>query len=119
MIAFRGSSLTERPRPLNSSSGGLLDAAHAMAEQSIAAIRREGCRCALVDASPLRPGRRRSAGQSNRKGRRRESGRGEERFIALRSEIAGGLRSGSLSPEGARSLIREAGFDEFLRVATS
>ena len=71
-----------------------------MAEQLADSVWREGCRCAIIDASPLRPGRGRS--HSHSKGRRLESDRAMERFYGLVATLADGLRTGSLSPEVAR-----------------
>ena len=94
-----------------------MDPAHAMAMQSVEALWRGGHRCALIDATPMRPGRGRRAGPP--KGRRREGPGGRERFDETIRSVEDGLRSGSLSPAAARRAIREAGLEESIRVAES
>jgi hypothetical protein len=94
-----------------------MDPARAMAEQSVGALWREGHRCGLIDATPMRPGRGRRA--SHPKRRRREGRGGWERFEEAVRSIEGGLRSGALSPGAARQRAHEAGLGEFIRVAES
>ena len=86
-----------------------------MAEQLADRVWREGCRCAIIDATPMRPGRGRS--RSPRKGQRLESDRAMERFYGVVASVADGLRTGSRSPEAARQKVREAGLESFVRVA--
>src|SRR6516225_8584088 len=88
-----------------------------MAEQLADIVWREGCHCAIIEASPMRPGRGRR--RSPRKGQRLESDRAMERFYGLVASVLGGLRTGSLSPEAARQKVREAGLESFVRVAVN
>lgn len=76
---------------------------------------REGYRWAIIDASPMRPGRGRR--RSHSKGRRLESLRAQERFEGVVAAVVEGLRNGSISPEVARQEVRQAGFESFVRVA--
>jgi hypothetical protein len=85
-----------------------------MADQLAGRIWREGCRCAIIDASPMRPGRRRK--RSHDKGRRLDSDRAMEQYYGLVASVADGLQTGSLSPEAARQKVREAGLESFVRV---
>ena len=94
-----------------------MDPARAMAERSVGAIWREGHRCGLIDATPMRPGRGRGAGHP--KGRRREGRGGRERFEEVVRSIEDGLRSGALSLGAARQRADEAGLGEFIRVAAT
>jgi hypothetical protein len=91
-----------------------MDPAHVLAERSVEAIWRDNYRLGLIDATPKRPGRGRQAGHP--KGRRREGRSGLGRFEEAIRSIEGGLRSGQLSPGAARSRVREAGLEEFIRV---
>ena len=88
-----------------------------MAEQLADIVWREGCHCAIIEASPMRPGRGRR--RSPRKGQRLESDRAMERFYGLVASVEAGLRTGSLSPEAARQKVREAGLESFVRVAVN
>jgi hypothetical protein len=88
-----------------------------MAEQLASRVWREGCRCAIIDASPMRPGRGRK--RSHDKGRRLESDRAMERYYGLVASVAEGLRTGYLSPDAARQKVRETGFESFVRVAVN
>jgi hypothetical protein len=78
---------------------------------------RKGCRCALVDATPMRPGRGRKS--SHNQGRRIESPTALLEFEEKVAAIVGGIRSGELGPSDARQRIRETGVDEFVRIAES
>jgi hypothetical protein len=88
-----------------------------MAEQLADTVWCEGCRCAIIEASPMRPGRGRR--RSRRKGQRLESDRTMDRYDGLVSSIVGGLRTGSLSPDAARQKVREARLESFVRVAAN
>ena len=91
-----------------------MDPAYARAERSVRDLWRETCRCGLIDATPMRPGRGRRS--SPPKGRRREGRSGLMRYEEEVFSILAGLRTGSLCPEAARRRVREAGMEEFIRV---
>ncbi len=86
-----------------------------MAERLAATVWRGGHRCALIDATPMRPGHGRRSNPT--KGRRLESRRALHLFECHVQAIAYGLESDSLSPEAARQEIREAGLESFVRIA--
>ncbi len=91
-----------------------MDPASAMGERLAAAVWREGLRLAIIDASPMRPGRGRRS--SPARGRRPESHRGQVRFESLVAGLVERLWSGRLDPAGTRREIAEAGLGMFIRV---
>ncbi len=88
-----------------------------IAEKQAEGLWREGSRCAVVEATPMRPGRGRKASHPQR--RRLETRRAILEFEEKVGSVFEGLRSGTLSLEDAQQEIREAGFEPFVRIALS
>jgi hypothetical protein len=92
----------------------VMNPASAMGERLAGAIWREGIRLAVIDASPMRPGRGRRS--SPARGRRLESPGGLMRFESLVASLVEGLRTGPLDPAPARREVAEAALESFIRV---
>jgi len=94
-----------------------VDPSRERAERAVEAVWLQGVRFVVIDAPPTRAGRGRGA--SPPKGRRPASRREQGRCEDVVDRVVAGLRSGALDAEAARELVREAGLDEFVRVAES